>query len=127
MKPKALIIDDNKGDIALVEEYFNEEGLAYEILTAESGEQGLTIAWMQKPEVIFLDINMPGLDGFDVCRQLKSSGAEKVHIIIMTGDTNPEAEKAIKKLGADDFCIKTPGALYEKLMRYYHIDRKAKK
>jgi len=68
---KILIIDDNQDNInilqALIEEAFSETS----IFQALNGRQGLEMARKEDPDVIFLDIVMPGMDGFEVCRKLK--------------------------------------------------------
>ena len=70
---RILVVDDTPANLALLVSAL--EPLGFEILTASSGEQALKIAARAQPDLIFLDVVMPGLDGFEVCRELKRQAA----------------------------------------------------
>jgi len=118
MSRKALIIDDSRGDFQLIKIYLLGVGWKDEILWASSGEEGLEIVRLEKPQVVFLDINMPGLDGFDVCKELKLIN-KSIHIIMLSATKDPNASIKAKECGAHGFCHKTGGSVFETLKYYY--------
>jgi CheY-like chemotaxis protein len=67
--PRILVVDDDPVILRLLQVNFRLEG--YEVLTASRGDEALRVAKEQHPEVIVLDVMMPGIDGYEVCRQLK--------------------------------------------------------
>ncbi|MCX5751919.1 MAG: response regulator [Candidatus Saganbacteria bacterium] len=67
--PKILLIDDSPTIIAALTNLFTKNG--YEIITAEEGTEGLKKAKAEKPDLIFLDIMLPHIDGYKICRMLK--------------------------------------------------------
>lgn len=88
--------------MSLMDEF---ESTGYVVLTASSGSEGLVLAREKKPDLIILDIMLPGLDGYDVCKQLR---AERNHTpIIMLTVKNTEIDKVLGlELGADDYVTK---------------------
>lgn len=89
--PQVLIVDDKVEDLELMESILQSEG--FEVLEASSGEEGLTMAVMEHPDLIILDLLMPGMSGFDVVKSLqKHPDARGIPIIICT----------VKELTAED-------------------------
>jgi sigma-B regulation protein RsbU (phosphoserine phosphatase) len=68
-----LLVDDNPTNLQVL--YQTLEGVGCKLLVAKNGEGALTIAGKARPDLILLDIMMPGIDGYEVCRQLKSDTA----------------------------------------------------
>ena len=68
MKRKLLIVDDEHGIVDMMRSYFSEE---YDVLTAYNGKEAIQKAEM-RPDLILLDINMPGMDGLSVCRNIRN-------------------------------------------------------
>ncbi len=104
-KARILVVDDNKTNVELLEAQLEAAG--YEVLTAYDGKTGLERALKEHPDLILLDIMMPGLDGYQVCSRLKEN--EKtlfIPIVMLTALS--ELEDKIKGLeaGADDFLTK---------------------
>ena len=100
-----LVIDDAPEIARLVGKIL---GKSYRLLVAEDGEEGLARAIAELPDLILLDLNLPRLDGWEVCRRLKSDPKTRgIAIVIMTADesTSDDAERALK-LGADEYLIK---------------------
>lgn len=124
MNKKALIIDDSRGDFQLIKIYLMGAGWKDEILWASNGEDGIQVVQQSNPQVVFLDLNLPGLDGFDVCRQLKSIKPD-IHIIIISGSKDPQAPVKAKEYGADGFCHKQGGSIFETLKNYYQSNNSA--
>ncbi len=104
-KMKILIVDDTKANVDVLSETLTEQG--FEILVALSGEMALKVLKKARPDLILLDIMMPGIDGYEVCRQVKGDDATKdIPIIFLTAKT--ENEDIVKgfKLGAIDYVTK---------------------
>ena len=68
--PRILIVDDNPTNVKVLQTRLVAEG--YEVVTAADGEEGLAAAKQQIPDLILLDVMMPKLDGFEVCRRLRA-------------------------------------------------------
>lgn len=105
MTARILIVDDIVVNIKVLEAKLRAE--YYEVLSAASGPEGLEIARTQYPDLILLDVMMPGMDGFEVCRRLKAEPAT-AHIPVVMLTALDGVEDRIKGLeaGADDFLTK---------------------
>lgn len=102
-KHKILIVDDNQKIVDVVQAYLEKDG--YRVLTALNGLDALELARHRHPDLVVLDLLLPGMDGLDVCRVLRGEGNE-VPIIMLTAKTT-EADKLIGlELGADDYVTK---------------------
>jgi len=100
--PKILIVDDEPSILKLVSAYLKPEG--YEVLTAADGPSGLKAARALKPEVIILDIMLPGMDGLELLQQLRRES--QAYVILLTARTE-ETDKIIGlTVGADDYMTK---------------------
>lgn len=105
---RLLIIDDNEGDAVLIKEIISEAGTDIEaIKDARTGEEGLALAEEFKPTAALIDTHMPGIDGFETCRRMKELLGESVKVIIMTGLIDAVDAVKARKMGADDYCVKT--------------------
>ena len=112
---RILIIDDTPANISVLFNLLSEEG--YKVLIAEDGESGLKQAAKMPPDLILLDILMPGLDGFETCEKFKQQiETREIPIIFMTALS--ETEKIVKgfNLGAVDYITK-PFQIEEVLVR----------
>jgi DNA-binding response OmpR family regulator len=99
---KVLIVDDEPRIVAGVRKYFEQAG--FDVLAAHDGPAGLCLARSKAPDLIVLDLMMPGMDGLDVCRELRRES--NVPIIMLTARVE-EADKLIGlELGADDYVTK---------------------
>ena len=102
MPKKILIVDDEKNIVDIVAFNLKKEG--YEVVCAYDGEQGLKLALEENPALILLDIMMPKLDGFEVCRAVREKS--QVPIIMLTARAE-EVDKVLGlELGADDYVTK---------------------
>lgn len=103
--PRILIADDSQLNAELLEVHL--EGTGYETKIAPNGEETLSAARNWKPDVILLDVMMPKLSGFEVCRRLRSDPATKdVGILMITALDQPtDVEQGIAA-GTDDFITK---------------------
>jgi two-component system response regulator RpaA len=101
-----LVVDDDPDIRKLVETILTKAG--HKVSQAEDGETGLGFAMVKTPDLIILDLNLPKMDGFEVCRRLKKDEDTKQIPVIMLTAAHPEWEDAKKgfKLGADEYVIK---------------------
>jgi CheY-like chemotaxis protein len=94
-----LIIDDQPFFINMQQTVLKQQG--YQVLSSTSGPEGLKLAKKHKPDLILLDIEMPGMDGFAVCEQLKQDQElREIPVIIITGTQNPKLNEKAFKVGA---------------------------
>jgi len=105
MTARILVVDDIRTNIKVLEAKLTSE--YYEVLTAGSGPEALQAAVALKPDLILLDVMMPGMDGFEVCRRLKAD-PETAHVpvIMVTALGDPEDRVQGLSAGADDFLTK---------------------
>lgn len=102
---KILVIEDTEFMQRLICDILKKEG--YEVYSAYSGEDGLDMVTAVKPDLIILDIVMPGLSGFDVCRILRADESNNLVPIIMLTAQDSEDDKLIGlEMGADDYIVK---------------------
>ncbi len=102
---KILVIEDTEFMQCMIRDILTKEG--YEVYSAYSGEEGLDKISKIKPDLIILDIVMPGMSGFDVCRILRADESNNLTPIIMLTAQVSEDDKLIGlELGADDYIIK---------------------
>jgi class 3 adenylate cyclase len=103
--PRILVIDDTAENLQVVSTILR--GAAYAVSVARSGQQGLDIAQRTPPDLILLDLVMPGMDGFEACRQFKSNPAlREIPVIFLTA--SHESNDVLKgfELGAVDYVTK---------------------
>lgn len=101
-----LLIDDDPTMIEMVEDFLESHG--YHVIPATTGEQALTKAEISKPDVLILDVMMPGMDGYDTCRHLKKDPRLRgVPVIMFTAGADPKFQQRAFEAGAD-FCISKP-------------------
>ena len=103
MTRKVLIIDDEKPTLAMFELFL--EAYGFEVLTAEKGEEGIEVFKAEHPSIVFTDIKMPGIDGFEVLKRIKALSPGAV-VIVITGHGDKELAKRALDLEATDFIHK---------------------
>jgi len=100
-----LIIEDEKDILDLVEYHLKQSG--FQVLTADDGGAGLKLAVKKRPNLIILDLMLPGMDGKDVCRSLKSNPVTQTIPVLMLTAKAEELDRVIGfELGADDYVTK---------------------
>jgi DNA-binding response OmpR family regulator len=101
---KILAVDDNPDNTAIVEELFQEN---YDLKTAATGEEALKIALDFQPDIILLDVMMPGMDGYEVCQRLREYPLlADTKIIMVTAKGALEDRVKGYEVGANDFITK---------------------
>ena len=108
MAKKILIVDDEPHIRMLIEQTLEElEDEGVEFLTAENGEQALGIIESEKPDMVFLDVMMPKLNGMEVCRRVKKELLlERIYIILLTAKGQELDRLKGQEVGADVYMTK---------------------
>jgi two-component system alkaline phosphatase synthesis response regulator PhoP len=120
MPKKILVVDDEPEIVVICRDYLQASG--FEVISAGDGPQGLALARSQKPDLVVLDLMLPGMDGLDVCRSLRREG--NTPIIMLTARIE-EADKLVGlELGADDY-ISKPFSPRELVARVRTVLRRA--
>jgi two-component system alkaline phosphatase synthesis response regulator PhoP len=118
--PRILIVDDEPEMLRGLEDNLRFEG--YQTLTAGDGERALALALSEAPDLIVLDLMLPGLSGWDVCRALRQRGLD-VPVIMLTARGTEADQVSGLELGADDYVTK-PFSLRELLARIRAVLRR---
>ena len=102
---KVLVVDDTPANVKLLADLLTFKG--YQVATAATGEEGLAKLAAERPDIVLLDIMMPGMNGYEVCRAIRADPAHGVLPVVMITSLDPMQER-IKGLdaGADDFLTK---------------------
>jgi two-component system phosphate regulon response regulator PhoB len=104
-KGTVLVIDDEKDVIEFVRYNLDKEG--FDVVAASDGSSGLDIATRHKPDLVVLDLMMPGLDGLEVCRRMRGDDRTRRIPVIMLTAKAAEADRIVGlELGADDYVTK---------------------
>lgn len=99
MRKSVLVVDDDEGILTTMKKILLPVG--YSVLTASSGERGIQIAHAQKPDLIILDVILPGLKGREVCRRLKEDAVTKnIPVVFLTAKDSPDDIQAELEAGA---------------------------
>ena len=102
---RILVVDDEPSIVRPLTFILKKKG--YEVLTASNGEEGLNVARMEKPDLIFLDVMMPKKNGYEVCEELKSDPEfNDIYIIILTARGVELDEEEKRRIGANEFMSK---------------------
>ena len=105
MTARVLVVDDVDANVKLLEARLTAE--YFEVRTARSGREALEICANERADVVLLDVMMPGMDGFEVCRRLKSEPrTQHIPVIMVTALDHPSDRVRGLEAGADDFLTK---------------------
>jgi DNA-binding response OmpR family regulator len=118
-KIKILLVEDDSFLLGMYATKFELDG--FKVIMAEDGEKAIRVALKELPDIILLDILLPGISGFEVLKRLKADpAAAKIPIILLTNlSQRDEIEKGIK-MGAEDYLIKAhfmPSEVVEKIKK----------
>lgn len=103
-RPKLLVVDDQPINIQALYQVFSRD---HQVFMATSGEQSLAMCAGKQPDLVLLDVEMPGMDGYEVCRRLKADAATRdIPVIFVTAHSDEEAETRGLDAGAVDFISK---------------------
>ena len=101
---RILVVDDTAANVRVLEAVLGPEG--YEVLSAASGSDALEAVAAREPDVVLLDILMPGMDGHEVCRRLRAEPATQALPVLMITAGGEQQKVAALEAGADDFITK---------------------
>ena len=116
-----LIVEDDPAVARLIRLYLARAG--YEVLVAEDGAKGLSLALERRPSLVVLDLNLPGMDGIEVCKRLRTES--DISIIMVTARVEEEDRLSGLNLGADDYVTK-PFSPRELVARVNAVLRRSK-
>jgi two-component system NtrC family sensor kinase len=113
--PSVLIVDDTPANVGVLVDYLEDHG--FRVVVAQDGEEGLRRAQFAQPDLILLDIMMPGMDGFETCRRLKATtNVKDIPVIFMTALTDTNEKVTAFGVGGVDYVTK-PFQIEEVLAR----------
>lgn len=116
MRPKVLFIEDDFSQVGLYGKKFEMEG--FEFMSAGDGKEGMAAAKEKQPDLIFLDILMPGENGLEVLKKLKKDKTTKgIPTILFTNLSDKISRKKSKEMGAVDFLVKTDISLNDLVVK----------
>jgi two-component system cell cycle response regulator len=101
---KVLIVDDSEGFRRLNAELLKMDG--HQVLMARNGRETLELVRSERPDILLLDIMMPGIDGYQVCQQVKEDPATQRTIVVMISALSPSARFKSLQAGADEHLTK---------------------
>jgi DNA-binding response OmpR family regulator len=105
MAKKILIIEDSPTTIEMLEYRLKNSG--YDVISADNGETGLAKIKTEKPDLVVLDVRMPGMDGFEVCKLSKKDPETKdIPIVFLTTAIQQKHKEKGKEVGADGYITK---------------------
>lgn len=126
LRPKILIADDNPQNVELLEAHLSD--LDCEILTASNGEETLEVVNRERPDLVLLDIMMPKLSGFEVCKKIRATHETRNTLILMVTALNQvsDFERGVVA-GTDDFLTKPVNKIellcrIRSLLRVRHLE-----
>jgi CheY-like chemotaxis protein len=123
--PKILLIEDNEMNRDMLSRRLQRKG--YHVLTAESGEQGLSLARLESPDLILMDISLPEMDGWEASRQLKADAStHHIPIIALTARALKSDQAKAFEVGCNDYDTKPVdfGRLMQKIENFL-VEKKA--
>ena len=99
MPPKILIVDDTPHNVKMLVDLLSAKG--YATVTAASGQEGLEQVEAERPDLVLLDVMMPGMDGYEVCRRIRANPEYGILPVVMVTALDPARER-IKGLALGD-------------------------
>jgi two-component system cell cycle response regulator DivK len=119
MSKRILVVEDQEDNRQILRDLLSSTG--YEMVEAENGEEALTVAAAEQPDLILMDIQLPLLDGYEATRRIKANPAlAKIPVIAITSYALSGDEEKARAAGCDDYVTKpySPRALLAKIREY---------
>jgi CheY-like chemotaxis protein len=104
---RALVVDDDPDLRRIVRATIERSGLGLTVITAQDADEALTLTELERPDVVILDLSMPGLDGYDMCQRLRRARhTKRVPVLILSANGTPESVDRARRAGASDYVVK---------------------
>jgi CheY-like chemotaxis protein len=104
-KPNILVVDDDEDLLLIIQHYLKPSH--YNILLAKDAETAFKLIDEKKPDVVLVDLVMPGMGGIAVCSRIKTTAAWKhIKVAIITGNDTPQSRQLAKSVGAEEYLVK---------------------
>lgn len=103
-EPRVLVVDDLEQNVRLLDAVLSSNG--YQVASASSGPEALERVKEEVPDIVLLDIQMPGMNGYEVCRRLREDASTQFLPVVMVTSSDQEVRVNAIEAGADDFIIK---------------------
>ena len=119
MSKRILVIEDHEDNRRILRDLLTSAG--FDVLEATTGEDGVTLAEMRRPDLILMDIQLPGLDGYEATRRIKANPTlRQIPVIAVTSYALSGDEAKAKEVGCDGYVAKpfSPRALLAKIREY---------
>ena len=123
MSKKILIVDDDAEFRKLISEILSDDQLDVDLIDAGTGEEAIRLARDEQPDLILMDMKMPGMDGYEICDRIRTED-RKQPIIMLTAKTSDEEIIQGLKLGADDYVPK-PFSIQQLVLRIEAVLRRS--
>jgi two-component system alkaline phosphatase synthesis response regulator PhoP len=105
MDSKILIVEDEQGIVHLLRDHLEPEG--FKVIAAYNGQDGLRAVAEARPDLVILDLTLPGLDGFELCRRIRRQPeTARLPILVLSGKAEEVDKVVMLELGADDYVTK---------------------
>ena len=104
-RPSVLIVDDDANARTALADLLRENG--YDVIVADDGEEGLKRVREGKPDVILMDVRLPGMDGYEVCRRIRQKGGATPKVVLYTAYVDAVDAARAREVEADDLLGKT--------------------
>ena len=122
MTARILVVDDVEANVRLLEAKLTIE--YYEVLTAQDGATALEIAAAERPDIILLDVMMPGMDGFETCRRLKADPVTRhIPVVAVTAFAMKGDEERIRQGGCEAYISKPISVVHFLEVVRKHLDQ----
>ncbi len=119
MSKRILVVEDQEDNMRIMNDMLSSAG--YEVIKAVTGDEGVAMAEAHKPDLIFMDVQLPGLDGYEATRRIKDNAALRhIPVIAVTSYAMDGEENRVEEAGCDAYFSKpvSPRALLAKVHEY---------
>ncbi|MFC1510510.1 response regulator, partial [Candidatus Omnitrophota bacterium] len=103
---KIVIIDDNVQDQKLMQRILSQKGY-HHFFFSETGEAGIELVEKTMPDIVLVDTQLPGMNGFETCRTIKDKHGDQIKVIVVTGAIDAIDATEARESGTDSYCAKT--------------------
>lgn len=115
---KLLVIEDDELARSMIENRLTDAGYK-DLIFSDNGEDGVSKAISETPDLVLTDTVLPGISGFEVCRKIKEAIGNGIKVIMMTGSIDAVDAVKARRMGADDYVVKSadPTSMIEAIRR----------